>query len=513
MKRFNMKRVTILAVCFVLLLSMLPLEISLAREGDAGYEGGISSGDVAGKTSYEYQEVCFITGEPVVLKGTLIIRKQMKQDKITSTYTYNLKNVDKAAAMTRVLSFATTVAKKENGQTVEETSYAKAPSETIKFGSTAYVLKSSDFTRTSLVDSKPAISYYAGNIWGKKVYQVGTTTNGGTVTLESTGNFYGYDQYWGNAEVEVLNYVITGEKNNGGEIDKWGGTASVSLSSTVTNQLKYYKNQPDEISFDGGYVETQYNNNVLEYACRLPEFDSKGVSTDNMISKSDSLKIETFPVQKRLPSLTLSSVRGHWAENDIRLMFGLEAFNGDGVGFRPDQYITRAEFTAAMVKAVKEVPSDPALATKLASRAQTSKKQVVISPFDDVSIDNTYFAQINDAFKRGLVAGKGKDLFGPNESLTVADALTIFIRALGLEVMAPSPVAVTNFKDNDLIPASARNAVYVAARIGLVQGDGKGYLKPNEKLTNARAATMINRLITYMQAGIRDEYRGNIINY
>ena len=508
-----MKRFTIFAVCLVLIICMLPTESALAREGDAGYEGGISSGDVAGKTSYEYQEVCFITGEPVVMKGTLIIKKQMKQDKMTSTYTYNLKNIDKAVTLTRVLSFTTAVTKKDNGQIVEESSYTKAPSEAIKFGGTSYILKSGDFTRSSLVDAKPAINYYAGNIWGKKVYQAGTTANGGSVTLETTGNFYGYDQYWGNAEVEVLNYVITGEKNNSGKIDKWGGTASVSLSSNVTRQLKYYKNQPDEISFEGGYVETQYNNNVLEYTCRLPEFDSKGISTDRMVSKSDSLKIETFPVQKRLPSVALSSVRGHWAENNIRLMFGLEVFKGDGAGFRPDQYITRAEFTAAIVQAAKEVPSDPALATRIASRAQTSKKQALISPFDDVSIDNTYFAQINSAFKRGLINGKGKNLFGPNESLTVADALTIFIRALGLEALAPSPVAVTNFRDNDLIPASARNAAYVAARIGLIQGDDKGYLKPNEKLTKARTAAMINRLISYMQSGIRDEYRGNIINY
>ena len=132
-----MKRFTTFAVCFALIICMHPTE-SFARQGDAGYEGGISSGDVAGKTSYEYQEVCFITGEPVVMKGTLIIKKQTKQDKITSTYTYSLKNVDKSATLTRILSFTTAVTTKENGQIVEESSYTKAPSETIKFGSTAY---------------------------------------------------------------------------------------------------------------------------------------------------------------------------------------------------------------------------------------------------------------------------------------------------------------------------------------------------------------------------------------
>lgn len=507
-----MKKFVFLALCLSILF-MLPLGAVFAREGDAGYEGGISSGDVQGKSSYEYQEMCFITGEPFVLKGTLVIKKQTKQDKITSTYTYNLKNVDKAATLTRILSFTTAVVKKANGQIVEQSSYNKAPSETIKFGSTSYILKSSEFTRSSLVDPKPAINYYAGNIWGKKVYQIGTTANSGSVTLESTGNFYGYDQYWGNAEVEVLNYVITGEKNTGGKTDKWGGIANVSLSSTVTKQLNYYKNQPDEISFEGGYVETQYNDNVLQYTSRLPEFDSGGISTDRIIARSDSLKIETFPVQKRLPSPPLNNIRGHWAENNIRLMFGLEVFNGNGEGFRPEQYITRAEFAAAIVQAAKQVPSDPALATRASASAAKNKKEVLVSPFEDVSIGNVYFSQINDAYNRGLINGKGENLFGPNQSLTLADALTIIIRAIGLEALAPSPAAVTNFRDNDLIPASARNAVYVAAKTGLVQGDDKGYLKPGEKLTRARAAALLYRFISYMQTGIRDEYRDNIINY
>ncbi|GAE88708.1 hypothetical protein [Acetivibrio straminisolvens] len=82
-----------------------------AREGDGGYEGGISSGEAPGKTSFEYKEVCFITGEPVVFEGTLTVKKTLKQDKttgknvITSNYTYNLKNLEKDATLTRFLSY------------------------------------------------------------------------------------------------------------------------------------------------------------------------------------------------------------------------------------------------------------------------------------------------------------------------------------------------------------------------------------------------------------------------
>ncbi len=509
-----MKRIAVIVLSIILALGAMPAGAVFAREGDSGYEGGISSGEVPGKTTMDYQEMCFVSGEPILLKGTLTVRKQMRQDKITSTYTYSLRNADKAATLSRVLNFTTTRTTKDNGQIVEETSYSRTPTETIKIGNTTYSLKSNDFTRSSLVDPKPAINYFAGNAWGRKVYQAGTAANGGTVAVECTGSFYGYDQYWGTAEVEVLNYTIESDKRNNDGADKWGGTARVTLSSTITNQLKYYENQPDQISFDGGYVLIQHNNSILEYTSSLPEFDAAGVATDHVLTKSDSLQIETFPVQKRLLAVDLSGIRGHWAEDDFKLMYGLEVFKGDGRSLKPDQYITKAEFAAAIVQAAKAVPADPALAPKLTPAGnQNNAKQPVVSPFDDVSIENTYFNQINDAYKRGLLSGKGKNLFGPNDTITVAEALAIFIRAVGLESLAPSPQAVTNFRDNDLIPPYARNSAYVAEKIGLVQGDERGYLRPGDKLTKARTAAMLKSFITYMQDGIKQDYRDRIVNY
>lgn len=509
-----MKKTIAAAISLILALGALPAGAVFAREGDSGYDGGISSGYSSGKIVMDYQELCFITGEPIVLKGTLQIRKQQKQDAITSTYTYSLKNADKSATLTRVLNFSTSLATKDNGQIIEETSYSRAPTETLRIGSTSYTLKTSNFTRSSLVDPKPAINYFAGNLWGKKVYQIGTTANGGTVTVETTGDFYGYEQYWGSAEVQSLYYTVESEKKGGDEPDQWGGTARVTLSSTVTNQLKYFRNEPDQISFEGGYVQSQNNNSILEYTSSMPEFDAGGVSTDRILTKSGSLQLETFPVQKRLPAVDLSNIRGHWAEEDLKLMYGLEIFQGDGRNLKPDQYITKAEFAAAIVQAAKEVPPDPALTTKVAPNAsRRAASQPVVSPFDDVSIENTYFDQINSAYNRGLLTGKGSNLFGPNDSITVAEAVTIFIRAVGLESLAPSPLAVTNFRDNDLIPAYARNAAYVAAKIGLVQGDDKGYLRPAEKLTKARAAAMLKRFIVYLQDGIKQDYRDRLVNY
>lgn len=507
----------ILVILLLLLSGLLFPGTAFAREGICGYEGGISSGEVSGKTSYDYQEVSFISGEPVVFKGSLIIKKQQRQSRTTTTYTYSLRNTGKEATLSRTLVFTTTATEMENGQTTETVTFSKPATETVKIGGTTYTLKSTngyEFARSNLIDPKPAVNYHAGSIWSRKVYQVGAAADGDTVTVERTGEFYGYDQYWGNAESLLLDYTISSEKNGRDNGDKWGGTAAVAVSSTSTERLEYQKNKPDQISFSGSYVQSRMNSSMLEYTSMLPEFDAKGVSTDNIITYKDSLKLETFPVQKRLPTVNPANIRGHWAENDIRIMFGLEVFKGGGLNFKPDQYMSRAEFATAMVQIAREVPADPALATRtiFAANRVTSKKAVV-SPFNDVSIDNVYFTQIRDAYDRGLLSGKGYNLFGPNENISKADAIIAFIRALGFETLAPAPVAVTGFRDNDLIPAYARNAAYVAKKIGLLQSDSKGNMNPAKKLTRAEGAAMFKSLITYLQDGIKKDYRERLVNY
>jgi N-acetylmuramoyl-L-alanine amidase len=509
-----------LRICIfaILILGLLLPYTAYARDGDFGYEGGISSGEVPGmtpdKNPYQYQEVCFVTGEPIVFLGTLTIKKSLKTNIVTSTYTYNLNNIDKAATLTRVLTYSTKLTSKANGQVIEETTMTGLPKETIKIGNNSYILKSyQNFTRSSIIDSRPAINYYSGNLRGVKTYQTGTGTNLGTVTVEETGKFYGYDQYWSTAEAETLNVLVNGVKKNGTVTDKWGGSATINLSVNMAKEISYVENQPDQISFKGGYVQTQSNNSILEYNSSMPEFDSTGISNDNIIEKSDSLKLETFPVETRLMVPNLTQIRGNWAENDIKILYSLEVLNGDEASFNPQKYISRAEFTAAIDNAAKAVPGDPMLTSKTPVNTSGSKNTTITSPFNDVLITDKYFSQINDAFKRGLISGNGKKVFAPNNFLTLADTLTIFIRALGLESLAPNPAAVTTFVDNDKIPAYARNAAYVAERIGLIQGDDKGYLKPNDKITAGRAAVLIDRFINYMRSDISKDYTERAVNY
>lgn len=488
-----------------------------ARSGDSGFEGGISSGEVEGKTTYDYKEVVFLTGQPIVFEGTLTIKKTAKQDSttgkqtITSNYTYKLTNKEKSGSLNRVLSYNSVLTKKDNGQTIEETGLNSKYSEVIDIDGKKYTLKNYEFTKTTLTDSKPAVDYLAGNLWGRKTYEMGD--DNGTVTVDITGEYYGYNQYWGTTETQVLEYIIQSEGKSDKAADKWGGTATVSLSNSSSKQIKYVENQPETISFEGGFVQTQYNNSVLQYTANLPEFDSKGVSTDRMLKLSDSLKIESFPVKTRLMVPNMNHIRGHWAENDIKALFSLEVFREDPESFNPQDIMTRAEFADAIVLAAKEVPADTTITTSKTSKTTKSKKEEIISPFKDVSVDSKYFANINSAYKRGIISGRGNGSFAPDDYLTMADTITIIIRALGLEAMAPSGNLMTSFVDDTDIPSYARSHIYVAQRIGLVLGDEKGYLKPKEYLTKARAAVVINKVINYLRDDLKKDYRERIINY
>jgi len=507
------KKVNVFIIAAIVLLVIMPKPVSAM--GNCGYEGGISSGGSQNQTivSLEYQEVCVLSGKPFILKGELSIRTTNRTNSIRKTYTYNLENLSMNATLKRTVVLETTTTEKSNGQAIEDTVLAAKPSEVVRIGDKTYTLKSHDMSISALVDKKPAIRYSAGNLWGKKTYQVSNGSSSGTVTVELIGNLYSYDQYWSTTETGIINYIVQSEEIKGDTTDRWGGTGTVTLCASSTKQMKYVENLPDQISFEGGYVETVYNNSILEYDFKMPEFDAEGISTDRIIGIKDTIKMESFPVQKRLPAPNLAHLRGHWAENDIKALFSLEVFSGDPASFNPAQYISRQEFVAALEKAAKEVADETAnTRTSITSRNKTREEKVQ-SPFIDVMPGNPYFESIIKAYKRGLVNGKGYDVFAPEDFVSLADAITMFIRAVGLEIMAPNPGAVTLFKDNDRIPAYARNAVYIAQRIGLVQGDDRGYIHAEEYITKDKAAALINRFINYMRTGIQEDYRERIIDF
>ena len=524
----NLKPVkALIAVILIVTTFCLTPLWTFAEKVGLSYDGGINSGNIndvtSSKDEFEYKEVCFITGEPIVLTGTVTVNKSTRKDTVSITYRYDLKNNDKGAALSRNVSYNIVTVKNADGKETEEISLAKKPTEVIKIKNDTYTLSSSEFSYSRIVDEKPVVEYVAGNISGKKVYRLGNNNSNGTVTIEYTGRTFGYDQYWGSTETCILDYEISSRKKIGDIYDEWGGNARVTISSSAVKNIEYIENIPEQTSIPGGYLQTENISSILEYSCIFPEFDSNGVSTYRMIEWNDSLKLETFPKQKWLPVYDLSYLRGHWAENEIKLLYSLGAFKNQDGKLNPDEYITRAEFTAALINILNEgnsgasAPSSANTTTATRTSRISSRKgkaeEEIISPYVDVPADYKFFAQIKEAHEKGFVMGRTGDLFYPDDTITLAEVAVIFIRALGLKDLALDGYLDTFYRDDVKIPSYAKDAIYSAYRIGIIKGDEKGYIVPDEKITKAKAAVLLNNLINYMKDGIIKDYRERIFGY
>lgn len=118
-------------------------------------------------------------------------------------------------------------------------------------------------------------------------------------------------------------------------------------------------------------------------------------------------------------------VEGTRFEEPIRILQALDIMNGDGDGnFRPDDTIKRSEVTKMAV-----------LAMGLGDAAESAKGT---SSYSDVSTDHWANGYINVATSQGLVIGYDTGEFLPDKEITYAEAMTIFVRAMGYEVYAQS---------------------------------------------------------------------------
>lgn len=525
LKLFKIKKGICLGLAFALLITFATPNMIFARQGDSGYDGGISSGEVptittssttTSKYEYDYQEPCFLSGVPIVLSGTLTISKKLKEDTktntqtLTTTYVYSLANGDNK--LTRNLTLVTTIVPKPNGQKTESTSVSKA-TETVTLGGTRYIINGTNdyvISKSDLIDMKPAVNYYNGTLRIKKTYHINNARSTDTVVVESSGNYSGYDGYWSSAEAQKIEQTIS--QRNPGKTTGTIGKVSIDISSTSKKELKYDESIAEQTSVEGGYIQTQKNENILKYTAKLSELDKKGAPTTKVNTYTNSLKLESFPTQISLVSPNLKAINGHPSQESITLLFGLEAFKDEEAAtFDPQEYMSRAEFIDAFINVAKAVPIDPVFASK--KKTTNNKNVQVKSLFTDVSTNHAFFTSINEAATRGIVYGDGKSQFRPSALITMQEAVTMMINSMGLNGLAPNPAPITSFVDNDSISSFARPSMYVAEKIGLIEEDAKGYIYPKAKVTKAKAADMMKAYIEYMNSGIRSEYMDKIVSY
>ena len=176
-----------------------------------------------------------------------------------------------------------------------------------------------------------------------------------------------------------------------------------------------------------------------------------------------------------------SDTKGHWAEKVITYMYENGIISGEktkeGLIFRPQKEMTRAEFSVMMCNYLK---------------INISEYEDVSLPFgDSEKIPKWAKGSIKALYKKGIVAGKtmpdGSVSSAYADNLTRAEAATIIARTLEKGATQKEISA----RDKEDIPKWAREGMEKLFSMGAMTGYKDGTIKPLANLTKAEAAKLI----------------------
>lgn len=182
-----------------------------------------------------------------------------------------------------------------------------------------------------------------------------------------------------------------------------------------------------------------------------------------------------------------ADIRGHWAENAIITMSeqgiikGIEDY--DAMRFYPDNNMTRAQFASMMCNYLG---------------LDLTKYNYENTGFADYyEIPQWAVSCVNAMSDKKIMNGRSNDdgtvSFAPNDNITRAEVMTI-LRA----IMDKTADYELNFADNYDIPEWAADSVKLLTSMGIVSGYEDNTIRPNNNVTRAEAAVMLNKFIDEM---------------
>ena len=172
------------------------------------------------------------------------------------------------------------------------------------------------------------------------------------------------------------------------------------------------------------------------------------------------------------------------SDNHFAYIVGYE----DGL-VRPNADITRAEVAAIFFRLLKDDVRDDNLTAN--------------SVFTDVAFGKWYNKSISTMAKIGIVKGRTANAFAPNAPITRAEFAAICSRFDRSNVEIKSDF-------NDISGHWAEKEIRRAASLGWIKGYADGSFKPDQNITRAEAASMINRMLHRLPETVDDLLDGMI---
>jgi len=171
----------------------------------------------------------------------------------------------------------------------------------------------------------------------------------------------------------------------------------------------------------------------------------------------------------------------HWAEHAISVLSAHHIVKGvDEEQFAPDQWTTRAEFAALLVRSLglSESNTDTAL------------------PFTDVSQQDWFADELSIAYGLGLINGVTQDSFKPHQAISREEMAVLLQRACAYSNSSTTMNNSSQWKLSDLEELSswAEPSVLAMLDLGIMTGHSDGKFKPKDAATRAETAQVLYRM-------------------
>ncbi|NOU91866.1 multifunctional 2',3'-cyclic-nucleotide 2'-phosphodiesterase/5'-nucleotidase/3'-nucleotidase [Paenibacillus sp. LMG 31456] len=171
----------------------------------------------------------------------------------------------------------------------------------------------------------------------------------------------------------------------------------------------------------------------------------------------------------------------HWAKADVELLASKLIVQGISENqFQPDSNITRAQFTAIIVR----------------SLGLDDSKAV---GFNDISDKDWFKGVVAAAYDAKLLTGYEDGTFRPNQPITREELAVLMNNALRYAKLSngsqQTDQALSLFKDSGSIAGWAKDSVAAIVQAGIANGKSEGNYEGKAQATRAEASVMVKRLL------------------
>jgi uncharacterized repeat protein (TIGR02543 family) len=294
----------------------------------------------------------------------------------------------------------------------------------------------------SIVNNKLIISYN-----GKSIIETTCDFLNGSYTIKNFAVASSKIKNASSSSTTGMKYIISFNTKGGTKIaDMYVSKNEIIDLSSIKEPLK------DGFTFAGWYDDETFSNRVTSIEV------NKNI---NLFAKWEE-KQSPYQIAD-IPS-DLEGELHNW------YLMGYE----DGL-VRPTNNITRAETVTIFYRLLKE---------------DIRKKYYKdINDFEDVQAEDWYNVYVSSMENYGIIKGRGQNIFAPNDYITRAEFATICSR-FDTKNSYTKSIAFSDISDH-----WAKDYIIKASQYGWIAGYEDGSFKPDNYITRAEVATIVNRML------------------